>query len=70
MIGIRRLKKIARVVAGDKQNARCAGAYVLTAQELIYGRATMPLQGAEWEELASFVETCARSGPSKDTARR
>ncbi len=55
MIGRNRLEVIARRVRSGHPAERCAGGFVLAAQELLYGSGATQLSRAEWQEVVAYL---------------
>jgi hypothetical protein len=60
MIGIRRLRWIAEQLERQTVERRCVGAFVLAAQESLYGSSNGTLTHGQWREIENFLNTWSR----------
>ena len=55
MIGVNRLEVIAQRLRKGHSAERCAGGFVLAAQELLYGSGASTLSRSEWQEITAYL---------------
>jgi len=67
MIGIRRLRRIAGQLERQTLERRCVGAFVLAAQEALYGSSNGTLTQGQWREIQRFLDTWSGSAERRQS---